>query len=607
MTTTNGAQPGDRMYAEKIDAAFDNARPDTYSQPWADTGATMADAEELIRQAAATHLRRLEPWKTGRSGLAEALAAFQAEYPSVLASSEGEIKGVDKNGNPYKYKYKYADLAAIHAVCLPLLGKHGLAWSCKPTVTKESPTGFGLVYQLLHGPSGESDTGVWPLPDPIRTSPQAMGSAITYAKRYSFSAATGVAPGKDDDDAAEAQDNWRRREEDEREERRAARQRPPQQAQEAPATQQAQPAIPSGQGMTQQAPGASMVMTPIAQALTDASRAGRTMAPGWFPTAWADLMKVTTVDASSPWKAKDGGRLTWGHVFGRALAATIEAPKNLLEYGALVEQLRAIGQASLPWAWEGVSPVDRLATVRQQLELNAAEEVTPADELNVRIAAATTRSQLLALKVQVADGIRVGVVSQDESANLMSFIDERLPRVGDDMGPTDAAADPAATDDAPRALVDDGEPYPGDPWDDARPVQDVELPVDDVRATTPKAMTADDFRVIMRNEYATPSELAALPGRLDGAYERGELSAEEASQVHAWLTDRPSMEHEGDAAKRVAILKWMATTSATEAELDELSALVRELRDQTAINGRQVTQAAAAISARRNEIKKAAA
>ena len=128
--------------------------------------------------------------------LAAALAAFQADLPRIEKGNTAEIRS--EKGN---YSYRYADLAEISPVVLPLLGRHGLAWSTRPTLTEDGR--FVLRYALTHT-SGEATGGDYPLPEP-RSSPTVLGSAITYARRYTLCAVTGVAPGGDDDDAAEAQ------------------------------------------------------------------------------------------------------------------------------------------------------------------------------------------------------------------------------------------------------------------------------------------------------------------------------------------------------------------------------------------------------------------
>lgn len=127
-------------------------------------------------------------------GLAAALAAVQANLPEV---AKGETAKIEKKAGG-SFTYKYADLAAVTRIILPLLGAAGLAWITKPTLREDGR--FVLEYKLVHS-SGESEMGEYPLSD--RGSPQEIGSAITYARRYALCSVTGIAP-DDDDDAAQA-------------------------------------------------------------------------------------------------------------------------------------------------------------------------------------------------------------------------------------------------------------------------------------------------------------------------------------------------------------------------------------------------------------------
>lgn len=116
--------------------------------------------------------------------LTAALAAFQADLPKVGKNST----------NPH-FRSKYASLEDITEVVLPALAKHGLAWVTLPTVDPER--GFVLRYELRHD-NGDSLSGEWPLPD-AKSTAQALGSALTYARRYTLGAVTGIAPDEDDD------------------------------------------------------------------------------------------------------------------------------------------------------------------------------------------------------------------------------------------------------------------------------------------------------------------------------------------------------------------------------------------------------------------------
>lgn len=126
--------------------------------------------------------------------LAAALAAFQSELPHVGKANLAVVKS-DKGS----YKYTYADLSDVSAAVLPVLARHGLSFSAKPTLLDGK---FVLEYTLRHA-GGEFDTGFYPLS--AQGTPQQQGSAITYARRYALSAVTGVVPDEDDDGQAASQ------------------------------------------------------------------------------------------------------------------------------------------------------------------------------------------------------------------------------------------------------------------------------------------------------------------------------------------------------------------------------------------------------------------
>jgi hypothetical protein len=121
--------------------------------------------------------------------LASALAQVQTQLPKVGKSSTAKVG---------QYSYTYADLASIHNVVLPLLGKHGLSWMTMPTFDEAG--NFVLRYELLHV-SGQYRVGFYPLPA-VTAKAQELGSAITYGRRYTLSSMVGIAPDDDDDGAA---------------------------------------------------------------------------------------------------------------------------------------------------------------------------------------------------------------------------------------------------------------------------------------------------------------------------------------------------------------------------------------------------------------------
>ena len=70
---------------------------------------------------------------TETANIAEALAAFQAEMP-VVAKSKKAVVPTKAGGN---YTYTYADLSAVTAAAIPILTKHGLAFSTCPRYTEQ--------------------------------------------------------------------------------------------------------------------------------------------------------------------------------------------------------------------------------------------------------------------------------------------------------------------------------------------------------------------------------------------------------------------------------------------------------------------------------------
>lgn len=119
--------------------------------------------------------------------LAKALAAAQGDFEAVPKKAE----------NPF-FKSKYADLAAVVRAASPILAKHGLSVVQMPGVAQ-----FGdevddtLTTRLMHS-SGEWVQSTMRM-FLTKQDPQGQGSAITYARRYAYSAALGIVTEVDDD------------------------------------------------------------------------------------------------------------------------------------------------------------------------------------------------------------------------------------------------------------------------------------------------------------------------------------------------------------------------------------------------------------------------
>jgi hypothetical protein len=120
------------------------------------------------------------------------------EIAAALAKAQGEMEGATKSAaNPF-FKSKYADLASVREACMGPLSKHGIA-------VLQSPSAEGAVVSvetmLVHS-SGQWIRGVVTV-TAKDDSPQAIGSCITYCRRYALQSFAGVAPEDDDGEAAQ--------------------------------------------------------------------------------------------------------------------------------------------------------------------------------------------------------------------------------------------------------------------------------------------------------------------------------------------------------------------------------------------------------------------
>lgn len=128
-----------------------------------------------------------------RGLLAQALVALQLDLPTIAKTETAKV--TSEKGS---YSYSYAGLATVASAIYPKLAQHSLSFTSFPTLNEAGR--FVLRYTLMHA-SGASRSGDFPLANDFKT-PQAMGSAITYARRYALCAVTGVAPEDDDGQAA---------------------------------------------------------------------------------------------------------------------------------------------------------------------------------------------------------------------------------------------------------------------------------------------------------------------------------------------------------------------------------------------------------------------
>lgn len=146
-------------------------------------------ADDVVEGAPVKAVRRVPAAVSSEpapAGLAAALVAAQARMPAVAKDSE----------NPH-FKSKFTSLDALVAATRPVLNEHGLAIVQFPMSNPD--TGFPMLRTtILHGPSGDRLSADTPL-FLLRQDMQAFGAAVTYARRYAWAAALGVASEEDDD------------------------------------------------------------------------------------------------------------------------------------------------------------------------------------------------------------------------------------------------------------------------------------------------------------------------------------------------------------------------------------------------------------------------
>ena len=118
-----------------------------------------------------------------------------AKLAAALAAFQSEVKDPARDGENPHFRSKYVQIDGLLAAVRPILAKHGLS-------VIQSTGGNGqdisVTTEIMH------TSGEWIRTDAlilkaVKADPQGAGSAVTYGRRYSLSAALGVAWDDDDD------------------------------------------------------------------------------------------------------------------------------------------------------------------------------------------------------------------------------------------------------------------------------------------------------------------------------------------------------------------------------------------------------------------------
>lgn len=133
------------------------------------------------------------------TNLANALMLFQLK-----------VSKIEKDANNPFFKSKYASLSNIQEAIYTPLAESGLIYS-------QSPSGQnGLTTIVIHAESGEYFMDTYIMPVSKQNDPQAVGSSITYAKRYALVAMLGLNIDDDDDGNEASKPSEKKKEEDNR-------------------------------------------------------------------------------------------------------------------------------------------------------------------------------------------------------------------------------------------------------------------------------------------------------------------------------------------------------------------------------------------------------
>ncbi|MCR1798288.1 ERF family protein [Staphylococcus warneri] len=118
------------------------------------------------------------------------------ELNKALANFHKEVKQPMKDANNPFFKSKYVPLENVVEAIDDVAPKHGLTYSQYPVTTENGLVGISTV--LLHE-SGEFIEFPPATTKPDKNTPQGVGSALTYMRRYSLSAVFGITSDQDDD------------------------------------------------------------------------------------------------------------------------------------------------------------------------------------------------------------------------------------------------------------------------------------------------------------------------------------------------------------------------------------------------------------------------
>lgn len=123
-------------------------------------------------------------------------------FTAAFVKAQASMEGAKKDRKNEHFRSSYATLESALEATKEALNKNGI---CIIQMPAEAVAGYvGLRTTLIHE-SGEFISEVFNMPVKDASNPQAVGSAITYARRYALMGVCGIAPEDDDGNGAAAE------------------------------------------------------------------------------------------------------------------------------------------------------------------------------------------------------------------------------------------------------------------------------------------------------------------------------------------------------------------------------------------------------------------
>ena len=118
---------------------------------------------------------------------------------SAFVKAQSEIPKVIRDANNPYFNSKYLTLEGLIEVVKKAFANNGLAFSQEPTTIEiNNKIYVQIVTNIIHESGVEFPPKVFQMPV-SKTGEQAIGSAITYAKRYALQSIVGISADEDDD------------------------------------------------------------------------------------------------------------------------------------------------------------------------------------------------------------------------------------------------------------------------------------------------------------------------------------------------------------------------------------------------------------------------